>query len=459
MLATNGQSLPGITTWQLTHPIPYEYGISEDVYHDLFDRVGRDESLQQGYFLERCAEIEGKPVLAYDSTTISTYSTNIPEARQGFNKAHDGLDTIKLLSLYSIETRQPVAFTKQPGNLPDIITIENALKQLKVLGLGDAEIITDNGYCSEKNMADLFLAHFDFLTLIKVGTRWVKKELDPKIEAESFQSGSSICPFDTGTHGITVMLMHSFNKTRRYKNHRSGAEKGTEEAFSRRIYLHLYFNQYRRVEESIRFDRDLLEIKRYIEEGLHAEELSDDAQNKISKYMHIHHYRDKVTVTFNEEAIAERKHYHGYFALVSNCEKDPFEALRKYRRRETIESFFESGKQRADMARVRVWNADCLRGRMFVQFIALCYYEYLNEQLRRLKEVLGRKNGDSDHDTKAVLDDEKKLLAWIKDKPLYLLLQWFDTVEETRVSTPILTSRWSTEHTLRDRMFLRKLGM
>lgn len=31
LLATNGQSLPGIQTWQFTHPLPYEEGISEDV--------------------------------------------------------------------------------------------------------------------------------------------------------------------------------------------------------------------------------------------------------------------------------------------------------------------------------------------------------------------------------------------------------------------------------------------
>jgi hypothetical protein len=47
------------------------------------------------------------------------------------------------------------------------------------------------------------------------------------------------------------------------------------------------------------------------------------------------------------------------------------------RKRETIESFFESMKQRADGTRVRVWDTDTLRGRMFVQFVALCYYEYL----------------------------------------------------------------------------------
>jgi len=39
-------------------------------------------------------------------------------------------------TLYSLDARQPVAFTKQPGNLPDVITLENALAQLSALGLG-----------------------------------------------------------------------------------------------------------------------------------------------------------------------------------------------------------------------------------------------------------------------------------------------------------------------------------
>ncbi len=32
LLATNGQSLPGIQTWQFSHPLPYEDGLSENVY-------------------------------------------------------------------------------------------------------------------------------------------------------------------------------------------------------------------------------------------------------------------------------------------------------------------------------------------------------------------------------------------------------------------------------------------
>jgi hypothetical protein len=59
MLATNGQSLPGILTWPFKHPLPYEDWITEDVYHDMFVRVGRDESLMQRFFLNRCAKIIG----------------------------------------------------------------------------------------------------------------------------------------------------------------------------------------------------------------------------------------------------------------------------------------------------------------------------------------------------------------------------------------------------------------
>lgn len=457
LLATNGQSFPGITAWQYTHPLPYEDGISEDVYHDLFEKVGRNEELQQNFFAGRCAGIRDRAVLAYDSTTVSTYSGNLPEARRGFNKAGDGLHTIKLLTLYSIETRQPVAFTKQPGNLPDVITIENALKQLQSLNLGNAEIVTDNGYYSEKNLAEMLHAHFDFITLVKTGIKWVRKELTT--HRDEFKSTSSACPFDTNTHGITVMLMHDFSRTRKYASRKKDITKGEEDIFTRRIYLHLFFNPIRRVEQDTTFDKDLFELKTLLEEGQALEYLADNAQDKVKHFLTVRHYGSKITVSFNEKAISEQKEYHGYFALVSNCEKEVFECLRKYRRRETIESFFESVKQRADGARSRVWDTDVLRGGMFVQFVSLCYYEYLNEVMRQIKAVLAKANGNPEHDSKGNLAMEKKLKSWLNNTPIYLVLQWFDTVEEVKVSTKLHSKRWTTEITQRDRMFLEKLGV
>jgi len=457
LLATNGQSFPGITTWQYMHPLPYEDGLSEDVYHDLFEAVGRDESLIQSFFASRLAGLDSKALLAYDSTTVSTYSGQISEARYGFNKAHDGLETVKLLSLYSIETRQPVAFTKQPGNQPDVITIENALKQLQVLGIMGAEIVTDNGYYSEKNLAELLHAHFDFITLIKLSIKWVKKELDCHLD--DFRTAGSTCPFDINTHGITVMLMQEFSRARKYASTKKGLSEGDEEAFRRRIYLHLYFNPLRRVEQDAAFDKDIFELKALLEDGTSEEDLSESATEKARKFLHVRHYGSKCTVTFNEKAIAAQKKYHGFFALVSNCEKDPFECLLKYRRRETIEFFFESGKQRADGNRTRVWSRECLMGRMFVQFVALCYYEYLGEQLRQIKQTLTAEIADPVNETAEILKTKKKLLSWMKNTPVYLTLQWFDAVEEVKVSTKLLSRRWTTEITARDRLFLEKLGV
>ena len=457
LLASNGQSLPGILTWQFNHPLPYEDGISEDIYHDLFAKVGRDESLQQNFFANRCAGIKERAVLAYDSTTISTYSENQIEARYGYNKDEDGLKTIKLLTLYSIETRQPVAFTKQPGNLPDVITVENALKQLSALGLGDAEIITDNGYYSEQNLASLFLAHFDFVTLAKTNLKWVKSEIDGHLD--DFGSVSSACPFDIGTHGITLTLMRDFMKVRKYADKKNGLQSGDEETFRRRVYLHLYFNAARKAEEDVKFDDDLIELKRNIEDGIEMESLSQSVKNKITKYLHVKRWGNKTNVSFKESACKEAKKRHGYFAIVSNCEKDTFECLRKYRKRETIESFFESMKSRADGSRLRVWDTDTLRGRMFVQFIALCYYEYLSNEIRAMKNVLGVKNGNPVHDSEKNISLEKKLKHWLDDSPIYLVLQWFDTVEGVKISSKLASKRWTTEITLRDRLFLDKMGV
>lgn len=457
LLASNGQTLPGIQTWQYNHPLPYEEGISEDIYHDLFASTGRDESLQQNFFRSRCAGLGETDALAYDSTTISTYSEKQIEARYGFNKAEDGLKTIKLLTLYSIETRQPLAFTKQPGNLPDVITITNAIKQLTALGVNTTEIITDNGYYSERNLSELLQAGFDFITLVKTGLKWVKPEVDRHME--ELTNIRSACPFDSNTHGVSVLLKHDFEKVRKYSSQKKDFQKGDTETFSRRIYLHIYFNATRQIEEKTAFEHTLIELKSLIEGGTPVEELSESAQRKVKKYLTIRHWGKKITVSFNDKEIAKANRYHGYFALVSNKEKESFECLRKYRKRETIESFFEAVKQHADGTRTRVWDTDTLRGRLFVQFVTLCYYEYFSEEIRKLKQSLGILTGEPEHDKKDVIEAEKKLKSWLNNTPLYLQLQWFDTVESVDVSEKLKNKRWTTEITSRDSLYLEKLGV
>ena len=456
LLATNGQSLPGIQTWQFNHPLPYEDGISEDVYHNLFVQVGLDEELQQRFFQKRCESLSATDALAYDSTTISVYSENQNDARYGFNKAHDGLKTIKMLTLYSIDSRQPIAFTKQPGNLPDVISVTNAIKQLTALGVNTTEIVTDNGYYSEQNLSELLQAGFDFITLAKTSIKWIRPEIDKQMEAlDDFRT---ICPFDHSIHGVTVTLMHEFERTRKYANHKSGAEKGSVEIFSRRIYLHIYFNNSRQNADKDELQDELYELKTLLESGTPIDELSPSAQEKANKYFTVKKWGNKVTAVADNKTIKAANKYHGYFVLISNKEKDPFECLRKYRKRETIESFFEAEKQHADGTRVRVWYPDTLRGRMFVQFVSLCYYEYFSEEIRKLKALLDNEISSGSLKSEA-LKVTKKLKTWVNNTPLYLQLQWFDTVERVEISTKLHKRRWNTEVTSCDALYLEKIGL
>ena len=74
-----------------------------------------------------------------------------------------------------------------------------------------------------------------------------------------------------------------------------------------------------------------------------------------------------------------------------------------------------------------------------------------------MKLLLGKKMVILPITTRISLLREEKLKSWLKNTPIYLILQWFDAVEEVSVSTMLFSKRWSTGITARDQLFLEKL--
>lgn len=451
-IGSGGNTLPRLESWQVMHPLPYCEPISEDVYGKLFKDIGRNEDGVQRYFSCRAMRLGKSPVLAFDSTTISTYSENQSEARRGFNKDGDGLNTIKLLTLYSVEAREPLAFAKQPGNIPDVISIENTIEQLKCLNLDSPLIVTDNGYYSQRNMMEFAQGNVKFLTLVDPNIIWVRETVDTL--RETLAGMSSTCPFDPSVCGATSMRMHEFSRVR--QRSRNGKGAGEKETFSRRLYVHVYYSPDNEAKKELAFRKDLLELKAQIEDGI--TEFTKSAQTKINKYLICSRKGrgGKMKVGFNDKAIAEAKTYFGYFALVSNQTMDTFTALENYRLREKIEELFAVQKGRLDGARPRTWHPDNLRGRQFAQFISLGYHCFLAKKIKEVQAGLGKVDlGKS----KALLKLEKNLENWLKKHSLAQILDWFDCIETTHVKTAMGDHRWSTESVARDRLFLGYLGV
>lgn len=451
LVANDGQSLPGIEAWQINHPIPYPEPITERVYGELFEQLGRNETWIQNYFRNIASKLDPEPSIALDSTTVSTYSNNQKEARYGFNKDGDGLPTIKFVTLYSVKDQMPIAYCKQPGNIPDVISIQTALKQLGTLGIEQPLVITDNGYYSKNNLVEFLQSNTKFLSLANRKVTWIAQCVDQVID--QLDGIGCICPFDSQVHGTTITKMQEFDFIRRRS--RGDLQAGQKQIIKRRIYLHVLLNTEIRFCRSRAFEEELIALRKDVLDGV---QLSEGAQAKVQKYLKISRLGrgGKLNVTFNEEACAQTKKYFGVFVLISNKAQDCFEALENYRLREKIEEAFAVYKSGCDGRKPRVWSADRLRGRQFVQFIALSYRCYLKDKIKKIKQLLrSQPPADMSAREKALRLD---LASWLENRSLAQILDWFDCVEQTSVQTTAAKIRWKTETIQRDKYFLKLLG-
>jgi transposase len=83
--------------------------------------------------------------------------------------------------------------------------------------------------------------------------------------------------------------------------------------------------------------------------------------------------------------ITEETKYDGYFALLSNEVKDPFEALSLYRSKDIVEKAFGNLKERLNFRRLQVSSELSLNGKLFVEFIALIYLSYVKHKMQEAK--------------------------------------------------------------------------
>ena len=466
--ASTHDTLPHFEKWQIMHQTPYPDGISEDVYYKFCQQIGVDETARQRLFHELCRLVGTSPILAFDSTTISTYSRNQTSARYGFNKDNDGLPTLKLVSLFGQENMIPVGFAFQPGDIADCASLQNTLKELDSLGLTSPEIVFDAGFGTKPNITSLLRSHQKFLGLGDLSSKWIHGLLDltdatekknEMFEGIPFGSVSArdrlqrieaTCPFDEHTLASTVSGMMLFSWER--QRSRNGREAHTIESKRFRMYVHFFMNTQRRETQVSSLRKRLFNLRELILGG--TTQFTEQAQKLIDELLVVKTVKGhKLSVTFNEKAFEKRTRDYGMFALVSNCERDPFEALKHYRMREHIESDFRIEKSNLDAGKPRVWTLESLTGREICRQIALGYEFALQERIRKVQQRVKLMINEEGR-TKKDIEKLTKLLTWLNDRSVLGILEWFDCIETTEVQTPVACRRWSTEKTKQDQLFL-----
>lgn len=454
-MANPDKTIRRIEEWQISHTIPYKEGMSEDSCYLLMKQLGQNIQVSQKYFGYRASHAPSRASVAVDSTTVSSYSELLNDVRFGYNKDGDGLAAVKLLTLFSLSDHQPIAFSRQPGNIPDVVSVLNALKQLSVLGMDRPLLVLDGGFFSEENILGFLQAHTKFLMRGQLDSKWILPELE--VLFREIDMPSHACPEDPSKYCFTKRISHVFSYER--KRTRGGIQKGDIITEEHRLYLHLVLDTDKARLDKALLMKDIQHVKKQLEEGVEPSLLTKAEARMADRYLLIRHVRGRLVITLNDKAIMDASRLYGYFVLVSNEKMNAFSALREYRLREKTEEGYRLDKQYNDAHVTRTRSTETLEGRFFCQFVAYGYEAFFQKELNRVKSSLAVPNGDPAHDRSDVFKKEKTLLNWLKGMSVAKLFDWFDAIQETAVDSPAGQARWRTETIERDRLFLTRLGV
>ena len=240
--------------WSSIHRHPHGEAISSQRSSELFASI-TEEAKQQFFQLQGKRRVE-KEFLAYDTTSVSSYSKCLRQVRYGRNKDHDNLPQINLALLFGQKSRLPFYYRKLAGNIPDVKTLKKLLADINTLGYEKFKVVLDRGFFSASNINDLYKHHMKFLIAAKTSLKIVKNQLnDVRYEIRNWKNFNQ----DHQLYSYSVPIVWNYAQERPYKG-------DTIEA-KRRMYLHLYFSPERALEDETAFNNRMALLQNELESG------------------------------------------------------------------------------------------------------------------------------------------------------------------------------------------------
>ncbi len=365
LISEEGQPMYRFQKWGVTHKHPFNEDIPSQRMSELFSKISEDKKLE--YFRKQAKRRSEKEYLAFDTTSISSYSELLKQVKYGKNKEDEDLPQINLAMLCGERSMLPVYYRKLPGNIPDVKTIENLLKDIDFLDLEKLKLVMDRGFYSEKNINDLMKHHHKFLIGVKTSLKIVGRHLNQLRD-------------DLVTRINYNSELHLYVKT--FADEWDYTEEkprlGETVTNKRRVYIHIYFNDQHCTDDRDRFNHMLDQY----EEELRSGHRNPEHEKAYARYFELHETPARgLKISYKEDAIRQAERDYGYFVLITNRIKDPVEALRTYRLRDLIEKSFGNLKERLDMRRMSVSSEENFEGKLFVQFIALELMSYIKKKM------------------------------------------------------------------------------
>lgn len=346
----------------MLHKHPYGDDIPSQRSSELFQSI-TEEAKMRFLRLQGKRRVE-KEYWAYDSTSISSYSESLKQVKYGKNKDGEKLPQINLALIFGENSGLPFYYRKLAGNIPDVKTIRELLRELDVLGYEKIKLVMDRGYYSADNINALYKEHLKFLCSTSAALKFAKDYIR-EIGADKDRYNS-----DLELYVFSSTIPWDYEQKRPYKGDTIHEE--------RRMYLHLYFNPDKFSDDGKALNRKLDALKAELLSGKRVPEHEKDYR----KYFEVKETPKRgISLSYKQEAIDSVRERYGFFVLISNEVKDPVIARSLYKMRDVIEKAFWNIKERLNLRRTLTSSESSLEGKLFVEFVALIYLSYIKKKM------------------------------------------------------------------------------
>jgi transposase len=369
LILEENNSMSRFSHWNRLHIHPCGTDIPSQRSSELFQNI--DEAGRMDFFKKQGKRRIEKEYWAFDTTSISSFSETLKQVKDGRNKENDRLPQINLALLFGEESGLPFYYRKLAGNITDVKTVKQLMSEFDVMGYRKVSVILDRGFYSRENINELYKNNQKFIIGVKLGLNYVKEVLEQ--ERENLKLWSHL-ESQFNTYGICKTIEWEYEQKR--------PQKGDTLKGQKRAYLHLFYNPEKAAKDQSDMNDYLTSLYNDIRDNTRKEYRMKD----YDRYFDVSETPKRgMKISPKEEAMIEAARNYGYFALLSNEVKEPFEALSLYRSKDVVEKGFGNLKDRLNFRRLQVSSELALNGKLFVGFVALIYLSYVKKKMQDAK--------------------------------------------------------------------------
>ena len=345
-------------------------GMSSASVCRMMSIIGSDHLGQQEFF-RAWIKVCGTPTaLIHDTTSISTYATDLESAEWGYNRDCEAMPQVNLALVVAQESRRPLWFRLLPGSIPDVTTLKITSQILLDLGLKHFSYSLDRGYFSSSNVSAMLGSNLDFTIGVPLGNSQAKGLLKQHQKA---------------LRNVKRAFLYGNERLRHVE---CQFKATTPDGKAKLLPAHLYLNPERQEQSLKGIEISILQL----EEKSREIEFTDrrgatkwvrENAGALSPYLSIYCNNGKFLIKRKSSTMAKLANKLGITLLISTNEKAGREnVMSNYRARDLAEKVFDSYKNATGNNRLRSGQDNASQGRVFLGFIAVVLRSLFEQQLR-----------------------------------------------------------------------------